>query len=70
MSRCMCCAGPVPKQRAKFLSESSRPMLCIRCTSERPTMVLMEYGHKTAGYAVIVPRGSEEKALRCYRRKR
>jgi hypothetical protein len=45
-------------------------MVCVKCSAETPTMVLMEYGHKTAGYAVIIPRGDQHKALRCYRRSR
>jgi len=66
----MHCQGKLPKQRAEFLRSSSRPMVCVNCCAETPRMVLMEYGHKTAGYAVIIPRGDERKALRCYRRSR
>jgi hypothetical protein len=69
-SRCMHCQCKLPKQRAEFLSSSGRPMVCVKCSAETPTMVLMEYGHKTAGYAVIIPRGDQHKALRCYRRSR
>lgn len=67
---CMCCCSRVPSSRAKFLKDTGRPMLCIRCTGESARMVLMEYGHKTAGFAVTVPRGSERIAMRCYRRSR
>ena len=67
---CMHCHHKLPKDRAVFLSSSGRPMVCKKCSAETPTMVLMEYGHKTAGFAVIIPRGDERKALRCYRRSR
>lgn len=67
---CIYCTKPIPAERLEFLNSTGRPMVCIGCTGETPRMVLMEYGHKTAGYAVIVPRGSEQRALRCYRRSR
>jgi hypothetical protein len=67
---CPYCGKAIPRDRAQFLRDSSRPMVCVGCTGETPRMVLMEYGHKTAGYAVIVPRGSEQRALRCFRRSR
>ena len=70
MSDCKLCGLPVPEERAEFLAEASKPVVCLPCSSERPRLVLMEYGHKTAGYPVIVPPGEEQKALRCYRRSR
>jgi hypothetical protein len=56
--------------RVRFLRDNGRPMVCVDCSQETPRMVLMEYGHKTAGYAVIVPRGAEQRALRCFKRAR
>jgi hypothetical protein len=42
------------------------------CTGEAPKLVLMEYGHKTAGYAVAVPNDPEAQrlALRAFKRAR
>jgi len=67
---CIHCRKPVDPERAEFLRESGRALVCMACASESPRMVLMEYGHKTAGYAVVVPRGAEHKAMRAYRRAR
>jgi hypothetical protein len=68
--QCMYCSRRIPKMRLEFLRECGKPMVCVNCSQETPRMVLMEYGHKTAGYAVIVPRGSEQRALRCFKRAR
>lgn len=67
---CIYCQKEIHPERVEILQGHGRPMVCVACCEETPRMVLMEYGHKTAGYAVIVPRGSEERALRCYRRSR
>lgn len=67
---CIHCCSRLPRDRAEFLRETGRAMVCTSCASESSRMVLMEYGHKTAGYAVIIPRGSEQRALRCFRRAR
>jgi hypothetical protein len=68
--RCLYCSSQVPAMRVRFLRDNGRPMVCVDCSQETPRMVLMEYGHKTAGYAVIVPRGAEQRALRCFKRAR
>ena len=68
--KCMYCGSAIPKQRAMFLSETGRPAVCVGCTGETARLVLMDYGHKTAGYAVVVPRGDETKAWRAFRRAR
>lgn len=68
--RCMHCNSVLDPERVKFLQESGRPCVCPSCTSETPRLTLMEYGHKTAGYLVVVGRGDERKALRAYRRSR
>lgn len=70
MTKCIYCGSQVPAMRVRFLRGNARPMVCVHCTQEAPRMVLMEYGHKTAGYAVIVPRGAEQRALRCFKRSR
>lgn len=69
---CNLCNGPVNPDRAEFLSETGRPLVCLPCSGESARLVLMEYGHKTAGYAVTVPNNPEAKrlALRAYRRAR
>ncbi len=69
---CSLCSGPMDPDRAEFLAETHRPMVCMACSEERPKLVLMEYGHKTAGYAVPIPNNPEAQrmALRAYRRAR
>lgn len=68
--KCMHCGGRIQPARVEFLLTTGRPLVCVSCAGETKRLVLMEYGHKTAGYAVVVPRGDETKALRCYRRSR
>lgn len=68
--KCMYCNATIPQSRVEFLVENNRAAVCVSCSAETPRVVLMEYGHKTAGYAVIVPRGDEHKAFRAYRRAR
>lgn len=69
---CIHCSCPVDPDRAEFLLETRRPQVCISCTGESAKLVLLEYGHKTAGYAVSVPNNPEAQrlALRAYRRAR
>lgn len=67
---CMHCNAEIPSDRVEFLQSSGRPCVCINCTAESPKLTLMEYGHKTAGYLVVVGKGDEHKALRAYRRAR
>lgn len=68
--RCMYCNTELDLDRVQFLLETSRPCVCLQCTEESPKLTLMEYGHKTAGYLVVVSKGDEHKALRAYRRSR
>lgn len=67
---CMHCGVEIDSDRVEFLVETGRPCVCQRCTTETPRLALMEYGHKTAGYLVVVPRGDEHKALRAHNRSR
>jgi hypothetical protein len=69
---CNLCHSEVDPDRAEFLAETGRPSVCLSCTGERPKLVLMEYGHKTAGYAVAVPSNpeAERRALRAFKRAR
>jgi hypothetical protein len=67
---CMHCGVTIDPDRVEFLRESGRPCVCQHCTAETPKLTLMEYGHKTAGYLVVVGKGDEHKALRAYKRSR
>jgi len=69
---CTLCDSPMDPDRAEFLRETRRPVVCMSCTGESPKLVLMEYGHKTAGYAVAVPNNPEAQrlALRAFKRAR
>jgi NAD-dependent SIR2 family protein deacetylase len=68
--QCIHCQTQLDPDRALFLAETGRPMVCQRCSGEGPRLTLMEYGHKTAGYLVVVPRGDEAKAMRAFKRSR
>lgn len=68
--QCMHCGTALDPERVEFLRETGRPCVCVQCSEESPKLTLMEYGHKTAGYLVIVGKGDEHKALRAYRRAR
>ena len=67
---CINCCQELAPDRAEFLRETGRALVCLSCSRESSRLVLMEYAHKTAGYPVIVPRGDEGKARRAYRRAR
>ena len=66
------CGRPIDPDRAEFLTESGRPLVCQNCSTEGAKLVLMEYGHKTAGAAVVIPDDPEQKrrALRAFHRSR
>jgi len=66
----MYCKSEIDFDRVMFLQETGRPCVCLSCSEESPKLTLMEYGHKTAGYLVVVGKGDEDKAIRCYRRSR
>lgn len=67
---CAKCNMEIDSDRAEFLSDTGRPHLCVKCTSESPLLTLMEYSHKTAPSLVVVPHGSEDRALRAFKRSR
>lgn len=67
---CMYCNCVIPEERAEWLIAERRAATCVGCSTEQPRLVLMDYAHKTAGVAVVVPRGDEGKALRYFRRSR
>lgn len=70
--QCIRCAAPIPDERADFLRATGRPERCLRCSDESAKVVLVEYGHKTAGAAVVVGSDPEQIRLaqRAYRRAR
>jgi len=70
--QCIRCAAEIPAERAEFLRNSGRPERCLRCSGEPAKTVLFEYGHKTAGSAVVVGSDPEQVRLaqRAYRRAR
>lgn len=46
---------------------------CVNCSNVQKDLVLMDYGHKTAGYAVRIPYNDKEgqrRAIRVYKRSR
>jgi len=68
--RCISCKSVLDDDRCEYITECNAPQICKGCSQETPRLVLMDYGHKTCGSAVVVPRGAERVALRCYRRSR
>lgn len=69
---CEKCRKQVDPDRAEFLSETDRPMVCASCSKEKKALTVMEYGHKTAPGLVVVKGGGEQArlALRAHRRSR
>lgn len=69
---CIRCGSQLDPDRAEFLTEKSRPLTCMSCSSERAKFCLMDFGHKTAPSLVVV--GSDPEAVRvatrAYRRAR
>lgn len=72
MKSCEKCHNPIPPDRLIFLIETNRPLVCLDCSQEKPKIVLMEYGHKTAGYPVVVGSDPESQriAFRAFKRAR
>lgn len=66
------CGKVIDPDRAEFLKSTNRPLICQSCCTERPKLVLMDYSHKTAGAAVVVPEDPEQRrlALRAFHRSR
>ena len=66
------CGAEIDPDRAEFLAEKNRPMVCLSCSSEQPKVCFMDYGHKTAPSLVVVgtDRESVRKAERAFRRAR
>lgn len=69
---CSICNTEVDTERAVYISAFQKPEVCIRCSTEKHSTVFFEYGHKTAGCAVVVGTDPEQQRLakNCYLRKR
>lgn len=72
MTDCTFCGAPIDADRLEYLTETGRPLTCKACSTEGHAVVLMEYGHKTAGTIVRVGTNPEQVRLasRAYRRAR
>jgi len=72
MSCCVVCGFEVDPDRAEFLEDRKKPVKCMPCSGERPNVVFLEYGHKTAGSVVVVGTDPEQIRLarRAYKRER
>lgn len=79
-STCNVCGNVVPDERVQILRElfPQHAITCTACSKVQQPLVLMDYSHKTAGVAFIVPTNPdgtrnvemERKALRVYNRSR
>lgn len=69
---CKLCKQTMPNDRAEFLLAAGKPLVCIKCSSEKPVVTFMDYSHKTAPSLVVVGDNREQvrMATRCYRRAR
>ncbi len=69
---CSICGLDVDAERAVFISAFQKPEVCIKCSTETHNTVYFEYGHKTAGTAVVVGSDPEQQRLarNCYLRRR
>ena len=69
---CSICGTDIPEERAVFISSFHKPECCTKCSTEQSKTVYFEYGHKTAGCAVVVGTDPEQQSLAtaCYLRRR
>jgi hypothetical protein len=66
---CVKCLKSIPAERLEILPTTT---CCVDCSTVQPIRGFMEYGHKTAGYLVVLPDDPEQQRLaeRCFRRER
>jgi NAD-dependent SIR2 family protein deacetylase len=57
---CEGCGKPIPKERLKALPETKT---CVKCSDVKRKIVLMDFSHKTAGEAIVVPDDPEQVRL-------
>lgn len=79
-SKCSVCGAAVPDERVQILRDlfPGYAVTCVSCSKVQKPLVLMDYSHKTAGVAFIVPTNADgtcnaemnRKALRVYNRSR
>jgi uncharacterized protein YaiE (UPF0345 family) len=50
----------IDADRADFLTEYKRPMVCVECSTEQRAVGYMDWGHKTAPSLVMVPANAKE----------
>jgi hypothetical protein len=50
----------IDADRANFLIEYNRPMVCVECSTEQRAVGYMDWGHKTAPSLVMVPANAKE----------
>jgi hypothetical protein len=50
----------IDADRADFLIEYNRPMVCVECSTEQRAVGYMDWGHKTAPSLVMVPANAKE----------
>jgi len=76
---CKVCNKPIAQARIEHFQSLNRQVnTCVHHSSEEPTIGLMTYGHKTAGYVTIVPKNEDgtndpnkvDIAFRAYKRSR
>jgi len=66
---CQVCQVPIPDERLEALPGVTT---CVSHSTATKTEGVVEYGHKTAGVILILPKDPEQRrrVLNCYRRKR
>ena len=57
---CVSCFGAVDADRAEFLIEYNRPIICRNCSIEQRMVGYMDYGHKTAPQLVMCSANATE----------
>jgi len=77
---CIRCGAPVDPERAEVLEKHfpDKDLTCLDCSPVQAPLVLMDYSHKTAGRAIVVPGNpdgsrnleNDRMALRAHRRSR
>jgi hypothetical protein len=66
---CEKCKCLIPSERLEILPDTKT---CVNCSEVQKVTGFMEYGHKTAGYLVMMPDDPEQRRLaeRAFKRER
>lgn len=77
---CIVCGSTLSSERAAAMRDffPGKPLTCVSCSRVQAPLVLMDYSHKTAGVAFIVPTNTDgtrnaeadRRAMRVYKRSR